>query len=480
MNLKPVFFVNGILLLILSAAMLPPCLVDLINDSDDWQVFFSSGLIGAFFGFALIFMNRQPKFQLGLRETFLLISLSWIFMAGFGALPFCFSSIHLPYTAGFFEAMSGVTTTGSTVISGLDGLPHGILLWRAILEWIGGIGFSIMALAVLPMLQVAGMQIFRTQSFQIEKLMPSASQMITYTCIIYAGLTLMCAISLHLAGFTDFDAICHAMSALSTSGFSTADASVAHFANPVAEIILTVFMLIASLPFALYLRAGRGDWRALYCDSQIRTFFAIFAGFAAITVAWLYLGGQMSILDALRNALFLIASYMTTTGLANNDYAVWGHFVVGIAMVAIFIGGCSGSTAGGVKVFRLQLLFLMLRRQLRKLLTPHGIFHLEYNGKILEPTALGAVAAFFFVYVLSWLVISLLLQLTGVDFFAAFSGALAAISNTGVGTGEILGPAGNFASLPAPSLWVMSAAMLFGRVEFLSLLVVLTPSFWKT
>lgn len=479
MNFKPVFYVNGILLLVLSAAMLAPCFVDLANGSSDWDIFFASALITAFFGLALIFMNRQKKFQMSLRESFLLISLSWIFLAGFGALPFCLSSLNLSYTEAFFEAMSGVTTTGSTIISGLDSLPHGILLWRAMLEWIGGIGFSILALAVFPMLQIAGMQIFRTQSFQIEKLMPSASQMVTYICIIYCGLTLMCAISLHLAGMSDFEAICHAMSALSTGGFSTSDASIAHFKSPAIELVLTVFMILASLPFVLYLRSGRGDWQSLWRDGQVRTFFGILAGFTLVLAFWLVLNNNIGMGDALRNALFLVASYITTTGLVNGDYAAWGHFVLGIALIATFIGGCSGSTAGGVKIFRMQLLFLMLRRQLRKLLTPHGIFHLHYNGKIVEPGVLGAVAAFFFVYVMSWLAIAAILQITGLDFSAGLSAALAAISNTGVGTGEIFDPAIKFAALQPQSLWVMSAAMLFGRVEFLSLLVVLTPGFWK-
>ncbi|MDE1152604.1 MAG: TrkH family potassium uptake protein [Micavibrio sp.] len=479
MNFKPVFYVNGILILVLSAAMLGPCFVDLANGSDDWEVFLSSALITAFFGLALIFMNRQPKFHMSLRETFLLTCSSYVFMAAFGALPFTLSALNLGYADAFFEAMSGVTTTGSTVISGLDNLPHGILLWRAMLTWIGGIGFLIIALAVFPMLQISGMQIFKTQSFQIEKVMPSASQMATYICAVYAGLTLLCAIALHFAGMSDFDAICHAMATMSTGGFANYDASIGHFNSGAIDLIIVFFMILSSLPFVLYLRAGRGDADVIWKDSQVRTFFCILGIFTLSCAAWLFLEDDMGLLDSLRNGLFLVASYMTTTGFANNDYALWGHFIVGVAFMATFLGSCSGSTAGGIKIFRLQILFMMLRQQLQKLLMPHGLFQVRYNGKIVEPTLQAAVAGFFFVYIMSWLTLGVLLQLTGLDFTTAFSGAIAAVSNTGVGTGDVIGPAANFAALPNESIWVISLAMLFGRVEFLTLLVLLMPSFWR-
>ncbi len=479
MNLKPVFYVTGILLIILAAAMLAPCLVDLLNDSDDSRVFLSSALITGFFGLTLAFMNKQKEFQMALRETFLLTSISYIFMAGFGALPFMLSGLHLGYADAFFEAMSGITTTGSTVISGLDVLPHGILLWRAMLAFVGGIGFLILALAVFPMLQVSGMQIFKTQSFQIEKVMPSAHQMATYISLIYAGLTLMCAIALHLAGMGDFDAICHAMSAMSTGGFSTHDTSIAFFNSAPIELILVLFMVLSSLPFVLYLRLGKGDWKAFWRDSQVRVFFIVLGALTLSTGVYLLLNTDMSFFPALNNALFLVTSYITTTGFTNSDYAIWGHFIVGIAFLATFLGSCSGSTAGGIKIFRLQILFLMLKQQLQKLMTPHGIFQVRYNNKLVESSVQAGVAGFFFVYIMSWLALGVILQLTGLDFTTAFSGAIAAISNTGVGTGDIIGPAANFAALPTESVWVFSLAMLFGRVEFLTLLVLLMPSFWK-
>ena len=397
MNFKPVFYVIGILLLVLAAAQLGPMFLDLADNNADWQVFASSMTVTAFAGLALVLMNRQKEFKITLRETFLLTCIAWIFIAGFAALPFHFSQAEMSYAGAFFEAMSAITTTGSTAISGLDDLPRGILIWRFLLLWIGGIGFLIIALAVFPLLQISGMQIFKTQSFQIEKVMPSASQMAAFICLIYVILTFVSTVILYLCGMSPFDALCHGMAALSTGGISTHDA----------------------------------------------------------------------------------VSYLTTTGFINGDHSEWGHFAIGIAFLAGFLGSCSGSTSGGIKLFRLQILFLTLRQQLRKLTSPHGVFPVHYNGKPVEPTLQAAVAGFFFIYIISWLLIGVALQLTGLDFSTAFSGALAAISNTGVGIGDMIGPSGNFANLPSSAVWVFSFAMLFGRIEFLTLLVLLTPHFWK-
>lgn len=479
MNYRPVFYVNGILLLVLAAAMTAPLGIDLYDRNDDWQVFASAQACTAFVGLALVFMNRQPHFRITLRETFLLTCVGWVFTAAFAALPFHFSQAEMSYAGAFFEAMSAITTTGSTAIVGLDALPRGILLWRFLLLWIGGIGFLIIALAVFPMLQISGMQIFKTQSFQIEKIMPSASQMAAFICLIYAGLTLLATGGLYFAGMSPFDALCHAIAAISTGGISTHDAAIAWFRSPLIEWILTLFMVMGGLPFVLYLRFLRGDTGAILRDSQVRVFFYIIGAMILSITCWLVLKGTMPLLEALRSAAFFSASYITTTGFINGDHANWGHFAIGIAFLAGFLGSCSGSTSGGIKLFRLQILFLTLRQQLRKLISPHGVFQVHYNGKPVEPTLQASVAGFFFIYIMSWLVIGVVLQLTGLDFSTAFSGALAALSNTGVGIGDVIGPSGNFANLPHSSVWVFSFAMLFGRIEFLTLLVLFMPNFWR-
>lgn len=479
MSFKPVFYINGILLLILSAAMLLPVFVDLAHGSHDWQVFATAQIITAFVGFALIFANREESFSLNLRQTFVLTSVSWVFMTAFAALPFCFAEIQLPYNRAFFEAMSGLTTTGSTVITGLDDLPKGILLWRAMLEWIGGIGFLIVALAVLPLLQVSGMQIFKTQSFGMEKVLPSARQMAFYIMMLYVFLTLACAVFLFAADMSLFDAFCHAMTTVATGGFANYDNSIGHFNSALIDWIIISFMWLGALPFVQYMRMIKGHSRALVDDPQVRTFFGILMTLSAIVAIYLVFTDQKPVLEAVRSAVFMLTTLMTTAGFASGDYGSWGAPVVGIAFVAMYLGACSGSTAGGIKTFRLQILWAMLQQQVRKLIVPHGVFQVHYNKKVVEADIQTSVAVFFFVHIMTWMAVTLLLHMTGLDFTTAVSAAITAVSNVGPGLGPIVGPAGNFAPLPDSAIWILSVAMLLGRMEFLTLFVLLAPRFWR-
>lgn len=479
MRLKPVFYVIGVLLLILATAMLAPVLADISGPNDDWQAFLAAQMVTGFVGLALIFMNREKEFKITLRETCVLASVSWVFIAAFGALPFSLAATHLGYTRAFFEAMSGITTTGATVIQGLDNLPHGILLWRVMLQWLGGIGFLVTALTILPMLQISGMQIFKTHALQIEKVMPSASQLAISITAVYAVMTALCTGLLVWARVPFFEAICHAMSAVSTGGFSTSDVSAAHFSRPVVHVILMVFMVLGSLPFVLYLRLAKGDFRAILRDSQVRAFLGIIFTLGAALTAYLVYNGQQYFMNALQDAFFTVISLITTTGLTNSDYSLWGSFAGGVAFIAMFFGGCSGSAAGGMKIFRLQILWLMLRQQAQKVTAPHGLFQVRYNGKLVSPDLQASVGVFFFVFILAWAATGLLLQLTGLDFVSAYSGAVSALSNVGPGIGVRIGPAGNYSSLGHSSLWVLSAAMLLGRLEFMTVIVMLAPRFWK-
>lgn len=478
-NFKPIFYVNGILLLILSAAMLGPMIIDLTNHSPDWKAFAGMQIITAFFGFSLLFVNRQEKFSMTLKETFLLTSLSWVFMAAFGALPFCFTEANLTYTDAFFEAMSGITTTGSTAIVGLDNLSHGILFWRAMLHWLGGIGFLIIALAILPLLQISGMQIFKTQSFDIEKIMPSASQMAIAILFIYIFLTFACAMFLYGAGMTVFEAFCHAMATLSTGGFSTSDGSIGHFNSAMIDIIIIVFMLLGGLPFVLYLKALKGSLKSLLNDGQVQSFIGTVLFFTAMLTAYLMVTNQFGLFTALRHSAFKVVTLMTTTGYATQDYTLWGPFAISIAFLLTFLGSCSGSTAGGIKIFRLQILWSMLKQQLNRLLVPNGIFQVHYNHKPIDATVQISVGVFFFVYLASFILFGMLLMLTGLEFVTAFSGSVTALSNVGPGLGATIGPVGNFSTLAPSSIWVLSAAMLLGRLEFFTLLVLFLPRFWK-
>lgn len=480
MNFKPVFYINGIMLLVLSASMLFPVLVDFSDKNEDWRVFASAQIITAFAGFCLLFANQQSKFSMGIRETFVLTTVSWLTIGVFGALPFYFSSINLSYSQAFFETISGITTTGSTVISGLDNLPRGILLWRSLLHFIGGIGVLIIALAILPLLQISGMQIYKSQSFgEVDKVLPSASQIAFYILLIYISLVMICTVMLHFAGMSVFDALNHGMSALSTGGFSTKDSSIGHFKSPSIDIIVIFFMLVGALPFPLYVKFLRGDSAALFKDTQVRCFLYIVLACTVLMAAYMMLTGRFYFLDALRNAAFTVVTLITTTGFASGDYTTWGPFMIAMAFFLTFLGSCSGSTSGGIKTFRLQILWAMFRQQLHKLISPNAIEQVYYNRKVVEPTVQSAIAGFFFVYIATWVFFGVSLQLTGLDFVTAFTASLTAVSNVGPGLGGIIGPAGNFSTLEDTPLNLLAFAMLLGRLEFFTLLVVLTTRFWR-
>jgi trk system potassium uptake protein TrkH len=478
-RLKPVFYVAGVLLLILSAAMFVPMIVDLFGRSADWKVFAGSQICTAFIGCLLIFTNRDRTFRLSVRETFLMAAVSWVLLAAFGALPLCLSSAHLSPAKGFFEAMSGITTTGITALSSLDARPHGILLWRALLQWLGGMAALVSALAILPFLQVSGQQVFRAQSFDVAKVLPSAHQIAAWTCMLYGALTVCCAFLLKkMGGMSAFDAFCHAMTAVSTGGFSTSGSSVARFDSPMAEIILMLFMLLGGLPFTLYLRTLRGDMRAIFADGQVRIFLWMTAGFGwFLTLCLLTVG--LPFHEALRRGAFRAVAIMTSSGLTLNDDVLWGVGATALFFVMTFIGGCSGSTAGGARIFRFQILLSTLRLQIRRLIEPNGVFQAYYNKKPVDAEVQGAVTAFMLAQAFCIVAGGVLVMLGGVAFAPAFTSAFAAMTNAGAALGTTNAPLAQFSALPSSSLWVLSACMLLGRMEIFTLLVLFAPKFWR-
>lgn len=480
MNFRPIFFVNGILLLILAVSMMIPSFVDLAAGNDDWKAFAAAQLVTAFVGFSLILTNRHDGFRMSLKETFILTNSSWILIALFASLPFSFAQINLGFAQAFFESMSGLTTTGSTVIVGLDSSPPGLLLWRGMLQAFGGVGILIVALAILPMLQTGGMQIFKTQSFDIEKVLPSAQKLAVSILGIYVLFNIAGTILLYLCGMTWLEAAVHTMTALSTGGFSTSDQSIGHFDSPLIEYMLIIFMLLGGLPFALYLKAAtRGIRNALFTDSQVRCFLSIIAILSSIWIIHLCWSQNYNPLTALRHALFAVTTLITTTGFATADYTIWGPFSIAMAFFITFLGGCSGSTAGGIKTFRLQILWTLQSLQIKKLIEPHGLLRAHYNNRVLSPETALSVSVFFFAYILVYILSSLALALTGLDFTTAFSGAATAINNVGPGLGSIIGPAGNFSTIPDTALWILSFDMYLGRLELLTVLVLLSPHFWR-
>lgn len=481
-DFRPIFLVNGVLIALLGMAMLVPAVVDVIYifRTPDWDVFLGAAFVTAFVGVGLVLTCRGQRGDITPHQAFILTASTWLVLPAFGALPFAFSSLQLSYTDSFFEAMSGLTTTGSTVISGLDNASPGILLWRAILQWFGGIGIIVTAVAILPMLRVGGMQLFRLESSDAsEKVLPRTAQISAAIGAIYLGLSALCAGAYWLAGMNGFEAIAHAMTTIATGGFSTSDLSIGYFNSALIDYIAVLFMLIGSLPFLLYFQVIRGRPLALWRDSQVRWFLIIVAATIAVMTLWRLSAGHGSFLETLRYTVFNVVSIITGTGYSSTDFGQWGGFAITIFFFLMFVGGCAGSTSCGIKIFRFQVLAATTRVQIVQLLRPHGVVVAHFNRRPIPDAVADSVMSFFFLFALSFAVLALLLTTLGLDFLTAVSGAATAIANVGPGLGDRIGPSGTFGSLPDPAKWAMSAGMLLGRLELFTVLVLFTPNFWR-
>ena len=480
LNFRPILFILGLLLTTLALAMSLPALVDAATGHADWQVFLASAGLTLFIGVSLIITSRGGQMTIGIREAFILTIWSWLGVTLFASLPFVFAELNLSFSDAFFEAMSGITTTGATVILNLDDAPPGILLWRALLQWLGGIGIIVTAVAVLPMLKVGGMQLFRMESSDTtEKVLPRAGQISTAIGAIYFVLTLVCAISYWVAGMPGFDAIAHAMTTIATGGFSTSDQSIGAFAKPGIEWIAIVFMILGSLPFVLYLQAVRGRPLTLIRDSQVRWFLILALIIVSIVVLTVYTTQELSSEQSLRLSAFNTISILTGTGYSTAAFDSWGPLAITMFFIIMFIGGCAGSTTCGIKIFRIQILYETAATQIRRLVQPHGIFIPYYNRSPISDEVAMSVMSFFFFYVLVFIILALGLSALGLDFLTAVSGAATSISNVGPGLGPIIGPNGTFTTLPDAAKWLLSLGMLLGRLELFTILVLFAPSFWK-
>ncbi len=479
-DLRPVCYVIGLLVTILGATMLLPMMVDIAEGRGEWTVFAQSSIVTMFCGglIALACANAVPD-RLSIQQTFLLTTGVWVCLPVFGALPFVIGATEARFVDAFFEAMSGMTTTGSTVFTGLESLPKGILLWRGLLQWLGGIGIIVVAMVFLPELRVGGMQVFRSEAFDtMGKILPRATQIASSISTIYVTITLACALSYLLCGMNAFDASVHALSTVSTGGFANYDASFAPFSGP-AEYVASVFMVLAALPFVRYVQMVNGNQTAIFRDSQVRTFLAIITVLVLVSVFVLLQIFPHHPEQAFREALFNITSIISGTGYASVDYMTWGPFLISLFFFIGLIGGCAGSTACSVKVFRYQLLFASIGVQLRKIRAPHGIFIPRYEGRVVGEDVLSSVISFFVFFVVTLGVLSVALGMTGLDFVTAISGAATALGNIGPGLGDRIGPAGNFQSLNDTAKWILIFAMLLGRLELLSVYAILTIRFWR-
>jgi trk system potassium uptake protein TrkH len=479
--LRQVLYIVGILLLVLSGAMLMPAVADFIVAHPEWQAFAFSAGVTAFAGGALMFACRTSAFTLDRKQGFLLTALSWVSLCAFAALPLTLSEYRLPWADAYFEAMSGLTTTGSTVLIHLDSAPPGVLLWRGLLQFLGGIGIVVMAIALLPFLRVGGMQLFKTESSDTsEKFLPQIKQVATGIFIVYVILNLACVLAYWAAGMTGFEATVHAMASVSTGGFSTSDNSIGNFNNPTIEWISAAFMLLGGLPFVLYLRIARGHREALWRDPQARMLVVLVILASAAITAWLVDTHAMPAGDAVRQAVFNVVSIVTTTGFVSADYMLWGAFPIAAFFFLTFVGGCTGSTAGGIKIFRFQVLAIAIRSHGWRLIAPLSVRPTFYGERKLSNELFASVLLFMGAYVGTVAAAALALAAFGLDLVTALSGAATAVGNVGPGLGAIIGPAGTFTTLPPEAKWVLSAAMLLGRLELFTVLVLFSRAFWRT
>lgn len=480
LDLRPIGYVIGWLVVCLAGTMVFPLAADLIAGNGHWPVFLESAIIALIAGGLMaIACSNGVSGGLDIRQTFLLTVLVWGVLPVFGAVPLMLGATQLSFTDALFEAMSALTTTGATVVSGLDDLPEGILLWRGILQWLGGVGIIVVAMVFLPELKVGGMQIFKSESFETGgKILPRAAQMASQISVVYIGLTVACALAYVATGMESFDALVHSLTTLSTGGMATTDASFGAFGGA-THYVSAVFMILAALPFARFVQLIRGSARPLWRDTQVHAFLLTIAVCVLVMSIYTYDEFDGNHEFAFRESLFNVVSIMTGTGYASSDYGSWGSFAVMSFFFIGLIGGCAGSTACSVKVFRYQLLFASIRAQVRSLQSPHSISIPLYQGKPVTPAVLSSVMAFFVAFIVSLGLISVALSMTGLDFITSVSGAATAIANIGPGLGSEIGPAGNFGGLNDTAKWILTAAMLIGRLEIMAVLTLFTVAFWR-
>jgi len=479
-NNKTVFFAIGVLLVILGTFMLIPLFVQFLYDEKS-STFLSSATVTAFIGILLVLTNLEENRKLNLQQAFLLTTLAWLSIAIFGCIPFLLSNLNLSYVDAFFESMSGITTTGSTIITNLDGAPKSILIWRAILQWLGGIGVIVMAITILPLLNIGGMQLFRMESSDTtEKILPRTRKVTLVLFVVYLALTFACGISYWFVGMNLFDSVAHAMTTIATGGFSTYSDSIGYFKNPRIEIVSIVFIILGSIPFITYLKFVKGDKKVFIKDSQIKglVYILIFS----ILIMYLYLlqnNREYAFLENLRISTFNVVSVLSGTGYVTADFSAWGNFPLIFFLFLMFIGGCAGSTTCGIKIFRFQILGKFITNQIKKLVYPRGVFSVKYNNEKISDKFIYSIITFIFLYFFIFFLLAAFLSINGLDFVTAISGSASAISNVGPGLGDIIGPSGNFSDLPNFSKLSLSLGMLLGRLELFAVLVLFFPSFWK-
>jgi len=478
-NYKTVFFTLGMLQIILGIFMIIPIIIQYVYGEFD-SSFIIASIITLIFGILFVISNLDYEKKINLHQAFLLTSLSWITIAIFGALPIFFSKLNLSFTDAFFESMSGITTTGSTIIINLENAPKSILLWRALLQWLGGIGIIVMAITLMPIMNVGGMLLFKVlNTDSTNEILPSSKEISIKLIIIYVILTLICSFSYKIFGMNIFDSLTHSMTTIATGGFSNYNESIGYFDNFKIESVAILFIILGSIPFIAYIKFMSGNKKIFVSDSQIKTFIKIIILSILILFCYLLIKDNNFSLSNIRSVSFNVISILTGTGYVTQGFDKWGSFPLFYFLILMFIGGCAGSTTCGVKIFRIQILYKFIINQLKKVIYPRGIFIIKYENNTVNDKFLASIISFIFLYIIIFFVLTALLSLTGLDFVTSISGAATSISNVGPGLGSTIGPNGNFYQLPDVAKWILSTAMILGRLELFAILVLFLPSFWR-
>ena len=480
-NFKPIALVGGTVICAVGFLLFIPLFTEIIYQTDTWQSFAVPILIYLIVGGSLVITNKNVDLKISMKEAFVITVMSWLLLAILCAVPFIYTQSNLSLVDALFESMSGITTTGATIINNLENTSKGILIWRSILQWIGGIGIVVIALFILPFLRIGGMQLFHLEGDDpYDKYLPKISTVIKKIVIIYISLTALLFALYYLNGMILFDAIAHSLTTISTGGFSTHNSSFAFFDNNKILIIAIIFMVIGSLPFLVIVQISFRNFFTIFQDNQIIMFLLIL--FIAIILIFIlankYLNG--SNFDNIVAISFNTISIISGTGYVSENFELWGNYASVLFLILMFIGGCAGSTTGGLKVFRFQILFKYMTIHLKRMLQPHAVLGTYFNGKKVPESTLESVMSFFFIYIITFAVSALMLSFSGLDFLTCISAAASAISNVGPGLGEMIGPSGNYFLLDKGAKWILSLTMIIGRLEIFTVLVLLSINFWRS
>lgn len=482
MKVKIVLHVLSVIMLIISLFIIFSTIVSLIYGETESALAFlkTIAIVIPLAGFVYLITKSDKNNVLGTREGFLLVSTSWVSASVAGALPFVFSGAIPSYTNAFFETMSGFTTTGASILTDIEGLSHGMLFWRSLTHWLGGMGIVVLTVALLPLLGIGGIQLLRAEAPgpSMDKITPKVTQTAKILWLIYVGFTVIEIVLLKIGGMSLFDASTHTFGTLATGGFSTKAASVGAFNSAYIHIVITVFMVLAGMNFNLFYKVISGNFKGFFKDTEMKVYIIIFL-VITLLISIDLLGTYGSFGKSLQFASFQTASILTTTGYATTDFALWPEFSKNALFLVMFVGGCSGSTGGGIKIVRIVTLIKLAFNEMKQLVYPRGVFPLKMNGIMMKKEIVYPIAGFFFLYIFLLLAVSISVASGGYDILTSFTTALATLGNIGPGFGKI-GPALNYSFYPAYIKWILSLSMMLGRLEIYTVLILITPKLWKS